>query len=471
MWSFDKYSKSIAVIDELGNGFSYVYLKEEGQKIADEIGRRCLVMLLCSNELGSLAGYTALIENGIVPIMVDAKLDRQLLVSLADTYKVDYIWTPATVADVFLNCKQVYSAHNYSLLKTSFDASFSLNENLALLLTTSGSTGSFKLVRISYKNLLSNTEAIAQYLNLDETERAITTLPMNYTYGLSIINTHLFVGASIILTEKTLMQKEFWQQLKTYEATSFGGVPYIYEMLDKLRFTRMTLPKLRTMTQAGGKLSPELHKKFAQYAADCGKHFIVMYGQTEATARMAYLPWEKSLEKYGSMGIAIPGGRFELIDVDGKTIDKPDVVGELVYYGDNVTMGYATSGEDLAKGDEWHGRLVTGDMAKVDADGYHYVTGRKKRFLKIFGSRVNLDETEGLLKTEFPQIECVCGGVDDKMYVFVTDAEKCAEVKNFLTAKLNFNSSAFTTVALDEIPRNNSGKVLYADLAAYYGKK
>jgi acyl-coenzyme A synthetase/AMP-(fatty) acid ligase len=149
---------------------------------------------------------------------------------------------------------------------------------------------------------------------------------MSYTYGLSIINSHLWAGASIVLTQKTLMQKEFWQQFKDYGATSFGGVPYIYEMLEKLRFFRMDLPALRTMTQAGGKLSPELHRKFAEYAQANGKKFVVMYGQTEATARMSYLPAEKSLEKYGSMGIAIPGGEFSLIDVEGNGIKEPEVV-------------------------------------------------------------------------------------------------------------------------------------------------
>jgi acyl-coenzyme A synthetase/AMP-(fatty) acid ligase len=189
-----------------------------------------------------------------------------------------------------------------------------------------------------------------------------------------------------------------------------------------------------------------------------------MYGQTEATARMAYLPAEKSLEKYGSMGIAIPGGRFCLIDVDGKEITRPETVGELVYYGDNVTMGYAECGEDLAKGDERHGRLETGDMAKVDKDGFFYIVGRKKRFLKIFGNRVNLDETEQLLKERFSNFECACSGVDDKMSVYITDGEAKGEVLSFLTEKLKFNAAAFKVVPVAAIPRNESGKVVYNDL-------
>ena len=469
IWDFNKFSDNTAVISENGIKTTYSLLAEKTTKLADAVGNRCLVMNFCKNELGSLIGYAGFLNNCIVPIMVAADLERDLLHSLIELYKPDFLWLPNAIRNEFplLECK--YSDAGYSLLKTDFNHEFELYDELALLLTTSGSTGSPKLVRQSYKNIKANTASIVDYLELDETERPITTLPMNYTYGISILNTHLYVGASIILTEKTIMQREFWQQFKENEATSFGGVPYIYEMLAKLRFFRMELPSLRTMTQAGGKLSPELHKQFAEYAEHNGKHFVVMYGQTEATARMAYLPYDKALEKYGSMGIAIPGGRFELIDVNGEVITEPEIIGELVYYGDNVTLGYAQCGEDLAKGDEWHGRNVTGDMAKCDADGYYYVTGRKKRFLKIFGSRVNLDETERLVKAQFPEFDLCCGGVDDKMYVFITDGGQKITVKKFLAEKLTLNPSAFEIVEIDKVPRNDSGKTLYKELEKYYG--
>ena len=219
------------------------------------------------------------------------------------------------------------------------------------------------------------------------------------------------------------MQKQFWNFFSEYNATSFGGVPYTYEMLDKLRFYRMKLPSLRYMTQAGGKLLPELHKKFAEYAEQNNKKFIVMYGQCEATARMGYLPYEKSVEKCGSMGIAIPGGKFRLIDVNGDNINEPFITGELVYEGDNVTLGYAECTDDLAKGDERHGVLYTGDMARFDKDGYYYIVGRKKRFLKVYGNRVSLDEIDMLIKGRFSDIECASAGIDDNVYIFIVNAD------------------------------------------------
>ena len=293
---------------------------------------------------------------------------------------------------------------------------------------------------------------------------------MNYTYGLSIINSHLLVGASILVTNKGLMQKEFWNFFKKAGATSFGGVPYTYEMLDKLRFYRMDLPTLRYMTQAGGKLTVELHKKFAEYARDNGKKFIVMYGQCEATARMGYLPADKALDKIGSMGIAIPGGRLFITDVDGNEIEDADVTGELVYEGPNVTMGYAECGEDLAKGDERNGILHTGDMAKRDKDGYYYLVGRKKRFLKIYGNRVNLDEIDRLIKGHFGNIECASSGVDDHCFIFITNENKNIkdDVNAFVSKTTGLNPKAFQTIVIDEIPKNDAGKTLYRELKKYY---
>lgn len=465
MWDFTRFGDRPALIDAQDCVYSYRQLAEEGDRLAAAVGGRCLTMALCTNTPGSVLGYTAFLEHGIVPILAAAELDRTLLEQLLEHYRPDYLWAPEKSG---LAGERVYTAWGYDLIKTAWTRAYPLYDELALLLTTSGSTGSPKLVRQSYANLRANTASIVEYLHLDETERPITTLPMNYTYGLSILNTHLFVGASIILTEASILQKEFWQAFRTHGATSFGGVPYTYEMLDKLRFLRMELPTLRTMTQAGGKLSVELHKKFAEYAHTTGRSFVVMYGQTEATARMAYLPPEKAIEKCGSMGVAIPGGRFRLIDVNGETVTASEVTGELVYEGENVTLGYAESGADLIRGDERGGVLVTGDMAKMDADGYYYIVGRKKRFLKMFGSRVNLDETERLVRAAFPQTDCACGGVDDRMFVFLTDSGEQDSVKKYLSDTLHLHPSAFRTVTLDAIPRSDAGKTLYSALTPYY---
>lgn len=469
VWDLEKFGDSVAVIDEFGETVTYAQLKNESEAVAQAVGQRCLVFSLCRNETGSLIGYVGFMNGGIPPVLLNSHLDEELLRNLLAAYKPSYLWIPEEQYGQFEGMEIVYRSYRYMLLKTGYENTFPLYEELGLLLSTSGSTGSPKFVRQSYANVIDNAESIMAYLQLDSSERPITTLPMNYTYGLSIINSHLLAGASILVTDKGIMQKEFWNFFKEAGATSFGGVPYTYEMLDRLRFCRMNLPSLRTMTQAGGKLLLDLHEKFARYAEENGKRFVVMYGQCEATARMGYLPPEKAAEKKGSMGIAIPGGKFHLIDENGSEITEPCVTGELVYEGRNVTLGYAESGADLAKGDERHGILHTGDMAQFDEDGYFYISGRKKRFLKIYGNRVNLDEMDRLIKGRF-EIEAASSGVDDHLYIFLTDETKKDAVLRFVVEKTRLNSAAFQIIVIDEIPKNDSGKILYKELSEYFAE-
>jgi len=475
MWNLLKYSGNIAVLDESGYSMTYRAMHEAGKALVNALttssngDAHCLVFSLCDNVLGSIVGYISFLNGRVVPIMLSKDLDEDLLLRLYEEYKPAFIWAPVDECKrlLFKDLEKVYVKYDYALLKTSFSSTTQLYPELGLLLTTSGSTGSPKFVRQSYANILDNAQSIIKYLELNEKERPITTLPMNYTYGLSIINSHLLVGATILLTNKTLIQREFWNFFREAGATSFGGVPYTYEILDHLRFYRMELPSLRTMTQAGGKILPELHEKFAKYAQEKGKKFVVMYGQCEATARMGYLPANKSIEKNGSMGIAIPGGEFYLIDANGDKISKSFTTGELVYMGRNVTLGYAECGEDLIKGDERNGILETGDMAQFDDDGFYYIVGRKKRFLKIFGNRVNLDELDLMIKSRY-NIEVACAGIDDHVYIFIIDASISEKIRDFVVNKTKLNPLAFKVLVIDEIPKNDSGKILYRELTRYY---
>lgn len=458
------YGDRIAAIENTGKTITYAQIVEASEKLDSIMPKRSLVFSLCRNIIGSMCGYLSFLHNRSVPLMLDANIDPVLFESLTEIYKPAYLYVPEDMAEKFSDYEKVYEGWDYVLLKTGFDVSYALNDELGLLLATSGSTGSPKLVRQSYKNVCSNAKAIVEYLEIDENERPITTLPMNYTYGLSIINSHIAVGATVLLTTDTVIAKGFWDFMKAEKATSFGGVPYTYEMLKRIRFFRMDIPSLRYFTQAGGKLSAELHKEFAEFAESKDMKFIVMYGQTEATARMAYLPADKAIEKYGSMGVAIPGGKLLLIDADGNEISEPEVVGELVYEGDNVTLGYAECGEDLAKGDERNGRLETGDMAKRDEDGYFFIVGRKKRFLKLFGNRINLDEIDRIVKREYEDIDVASTGTDELMIVYITDKSLEKEVEELIVTRTHINSRAIAVTAIDSIPRNESGKVLYKDL-------
>jgi len=453
-------SGTLRIISDANVDFNCCQIKDLRTSLESKLTKRSLVFCLCSNTVGSLIGYIAFIDSKVVPVMLDAKKDVESLRKLANIYRPNYIWAPKDNKFVE-GLKSEFAIYNYGLYKYS-DEPVEMHDELGLLLTTSGSTGSPKLVRLSYKNIISNAKSIADYLHIDENERPITSLPMYYSYGLSVINSHIMRGATILLTDKPVIQKDFWNFAVEQKATSISGVPFTYEVLRRLRIFNMYLPHLRTMTQAGGKLNANIAKEYIEQAYAIGKKFIVMYGQTEATARMSYLPWNKAKEKYSSIGVAIPGGKFSLIDEKNNIIDEPDKDGELIYEGQNVSLGYAECREDLSRGDDNHGILHTGDIAHRDADGFYYITGRMKRFVKIYGNRVNLDATEQLLKDV--TTGCACVGVDDKLTVFITDVDKTENIKSYLVKKTGLNPGAFNVRTISSIPKNNAGKILYAQL-------
>ncbi|MEQ9859869.1 AMP-binding protein [Pectobacterium cacticida] len=456
---------ALAAIDEYGRSLSYGDLCSQGRRLAEHIPAGSLVFSFCENTFGSLIGYVGFLTHGIIPLMLDKNLDEALCERLIATYRPGWLWRPQGQNGP--EKQAVFTLENYELVPTGLEP-YPLHPELALLVSTSGSTGSPRLVRQSLRNILSNASSIADYLSIGCQERPVVNLPMNYVYGLSVINSHLLQGATLLLTTRSVMQREFWSFVKEQSASSIAGVPYTYEMLKKLRFMSMKLPALKTLTQAGGKLPPELHREFAHYARENGKAFIVMYGAAEATSRMGYLPAEKSLEKYGSMGKPIPGGRFVIIDDHGNEIEKAGEVGELVYFGENVALGYAECGDDLQKGDDRDGCLHTGDMVQRDEEGYYYVVGRKKRFLKIFGNRIGLDEVETMIRTAFPDMGCACGGIDDRLYIFITDETVADDIKHFMMQRTQLNHTAFRIKTLADIPKNSAGKILYSKLEAYY---
>lgn len=462
-FNFSGHLSRTAVIDAKGGHFTYLDLVKNIASIKSNLDRG-LVFNLCTNTIGSLTGYVAFIDSEVVVVMIDANQDIQLLHSLIDTYSPNYLWVPTYLLSK-LNFKYSLKVAllNYNLIQICTN-SIHVFDELSLMLPTSGSTGSPKLVRLSRKNIFSNAKSISEYLRINENERPVTSLPMHYSYGLSVINSHLISGATILMTEYSVMQKEFWDFVKKEKATSISGVPYTYEMLRRLRVFDMELPFLKTFTQAGGKLNPTLVKEYIQKALETNKEFIVMYGQTEATARMSYLPFDKSLDKFSSIGIAIPDGEFLLINESGEEVTSPFVDGELVYKGPNVSLGYANCVEDLAKGDENNSILYTGDIAQKDEDGFFYITGRMKRFVKIYGNRVNLDELEQLLKNLV--LSCACVGVDDHVTIFTTEFDKQDDIKKLLNSKTGINSRAFSVRHIATIPKNSSGKIQYSELTS-----
>ncbi|ALB63183.1 AMP-dependent synthetase [Cronobacter condimenti 1330] len=453
---------TVALIEDGGATLTYGELAQQVGQVQAHLPARALLFCFCENSAASLTGYLAALNARAVPVMLDGQLDDTLADALLARWQPGFLWLPESrqvPGNVLLR------QNGYQLVATGEPAP-AMDDALALLITTSGSTGSPKLVRQSYQNLISNCESICDYLAIDASERPLVYLPMNYVFGLSVIHSHLARGATLLMTRNGPVQPGFWAFVKSQQATSLAGVPYTFEMLNRLRFMRMALPSLRTLTQAGGKLSAALHEAFAAWAQAQDKRFIVMYGASEATSRMGYLPPEQAASLPGAMGIAIPGGRFTLEDEAGNEIATPDETGELIYYGANVCLGYAQTRDDLARGDDFRGRLATGDLARRDAQGIYTIVGRKKRFLKVFGNRVGLDELEQLVKNQFVGLDCATGGVDDRITLFLTDETQSETVKSWLAQTCQLHHSAFRVVVLASIPKNAAGKTLYAQLEA-----
>ena len=458
LFDLEKYYNNTAVVTETGLTLSYAQLELAADAVTEDMEPRKLTFCLCENTIGSFVGYVGFMTRNIPTVLLDGSKEIGVILSLIDHYLPQYVWCPTKRVRELNKGSRVTEYEDYTLLKLE-EQKYEIHPDVLLCLTTSGTTGSPKLVKLTERNLKSNAESIAEYLNITEKERAITSLPMYYSFGMSVINSHLIKGATLLLTDKAVIQREFLNFLKEGKATSIAGVPYTYEMLRRLRFLKMDLPDLKTMIQAGGKLNANIVKEYVEAAQATGKEFIVMYGQTEAAPRMSYLPFDKALEKYASIGIAIPGGKLSVRDVNDQEIKTPDLDGELIYVGPNVCMGYAECIEDLAKGDENHGVLHTGDVARFDKDGYFYITGRMKRFVKVWGNRCNLDATEQLVKSI--TTSCACVGVDDKITIYVTQEGLDETIKTFLVEKTGLNIRAFDVKVVDAIPTLPSGKLDY----------
>jgi len=470
-WSNLKlFAGNTALIDTASKqSLTYKELDDESDFISEKIKlpHKGLAFLFTTNNLESVVLYVALLKSGNAVLLLDEKLNEEIRNGLIDNYKPDFIISSSSITSS--GYENYLEYHSLRFLKKKDVQSSEIFPDLVVLLSTSGTTGSPKLVKLSYKNIQSNAASIAEYLNIDENERPITTLPFNYSFGLSIINSHLLKGSTIVLTEKTVFFRDFWALFNEYKCTSFAGVPYTYTMLKRIGFEKIDLPSLKYFTQAGGKLSEEFIKFFNDYAINSKKKFFVMYGQTEATARITYVPYERLSGKIGSIGISIPGGELKIMN-DGVEVLTPKEVGEIVYRGDNVMLGYAEILNDLSKGDELKGVLFTGDLGYKDEDGFFYVTGRMKRFIKIFGLRINLDEVQKMLENHF-KISVACTGKDDLLQILVQSDDYLTEVKVkeevMKMYQLNFKSLVVRTT--NQIPTNTNGKYDYNKIREMVG--
>lgn len=455
-----KNSESLAAIDSSGMSITYGGLLDFADEWKDSIHSRSLILIIGDNTIGGIAGYIGSMIHKIVPIIVGVGIKDEALNHLKSTYKPQFIWKPRNLLSS--NEKEVFEKYDYVLVENE-KVGYPLYDDLCLLLTTSGSTGSPKLVRHRYLNLEAQARNISRFFELDSADRPLVSLPIQYTMAISSINSHLYVGATLLLTSMSLLSPDLWTFVKTERATSITGVPYSFELMYKLRIYRQDIPSLKLLTQGGGKLDKTIQITFAEYIQKKGGKYIATYGQTEGSARMAYLPNEYAISKCGSIGKAIPNGKLYIVDEAGNEVKQAGKIGEMVFEGDNVTLGYAENGSDLIRGDDNKGVLHTGDLVYKDDDGFFFIVGRKKRFLKLYGHRVSLDECEQLIKNKY-KIECACTGTDKMLKIYITDKEYEDCVKKYILSETELYANSITVICIESIPKNEAGKTLYAQL-------
>ncbi|WP_455359098.1 AMP-binding protein [Streptomyces sp. SYSU K21746] len=423
---------------------SYRELAARVDATARRLGReRRLVLLVGANTVEALVVHLAALAAGH-PVLLVPGDHPEAVRSLVDAYDPDVVARPEGGAWV-LDERRAGSVHT-------------LHPDLALLLSTSGSTGSPKLVRLSHENLQANAESIAEYLGIRDTDRAATTLPLHYCYGLSVVHSHLLRGAGVILTDLSVADSCFWELFRAGRGSTFAGVPYTFDLLDRVGFAGMELPHLRYVTQAGGRLAPDRVAHYAALGRTAGWDLFVMYGQTEATARMAYLPPDLAQTRPEAAGVAIPGGSFRLEPL----AEWPgEDTGELVYAGPNVMLGYAERPADLRLG-RTVGELHTGDIARRAPDGLYELVGRRSRFAKILGLRIDPQRVEAML--EGHGITSCCAGDDDELVVAVAggaDGVEAAHVRRLVTGECGLPARAVRVCVVAELPRLATGKPDY----------
>lgn len=456
-----KYADNIAIVSEKNEILYYRDIFSLVDFFSQYFSPGSLVFIVGDNDIDTIKCYLGCIENNCPSLLFGSGSDKEKLQSLIDIYFPEYVFIKKSSAVEFGAFEAVLELGDYVLLATRLKSQVKINPDIAFLASTSGSTGDPKLVRFSKKNIVSNAQAISEYLSLSVSEVALAHLPINYSFAQSIINSHLYVGAKIFLTSKTLMIKEFWEDAEKHQVTSFSGVPFHYEVLLRMGWENLPFSSLRTMTQAGGKLE---EKRMERVYKECQKHsidFFTMYGQTEASPRISFVPKGMVAQKIGSIGIAIPGGKLWVMNESGQDVTEEGDTGELVYEGDNVCLGYANSREDLARGDDNQGILKTGDLASCDKDGFFFIKGRKSRFVKLFGNRVSLQQVESFVAKR--GYDGVAQGADDRLELYIEGLPE-AEIKEIRKCISNFigvNFSAIKIIPIDTIPRFENGKVNY----------
>ena len=432
--SFKKNKNRIALVD-FDKKITYNELIDISNKLPLN-KKKNLILILTKNAIEPIAVYASLILKKQACFLVDSKTDINLLKNLIEKYKPSMIFGDKNYVIKFKNYIKIYEINNYYLAESKNFENYKINKNIALLLSTSGSTASPKCVKISWSSLKHNTSQIQKVLKIKKEHRTITTLPFNYTYGLSVINTHLDKGASIVINNNKVFEIKFWEKIKKFSVNNFGGVAYMYEMMKRININLSFFKTIDYLTHAGGILDEKTWDYILRIAGKRIK-FYNMYGAVEACSRISILDSKYSSIKKNSIGKGLPGVKLFIKNKTNK--------GELIFSGKNIFSGYANSYKDLRSLRNYK-EYSTKDLAQRDKDGFYYIIGRKDRYIKILSNRIYLGDLENYFSNNFTKTVCV--GKNNKLILFANLNYKekivkiCEEKFNIFRNFIHFYSFA-----------------------------
>jgi len=456
-----------AVLLPDGTVVSYGHLARLVRSAQRQLDRpaKALVVVEEPRTVRGVVGYLAALCSGHAVMLIEHGSER-VWADVIASYRPELLvlepgGQPAGLAQGWGYCRRAGVALPVWLQAAGGGSGTTIHPDLAMLIRTSGSLGVPKTVRLSYASLRANAVAIAEALAIRPGHRALASLPLDFSFGLSVLNSHLAAGAATGLTSVAPSSAEFWWCADQMRVTCVAAVPATFQFLRARRWDPRDHHDLRRLQQSGSALDNATAAHFGQLMRAVGGDLVVMYGQTEATARITYLPPELLGERLGSVGIAVPGGSVRICGPDGTPV--PDgQVGAVVYEGPNVMMGYARSRADLASGDTKHGVLRTGDLGCL-RDGFLYLSGRADRQVKALGLRVDLDQVE-LAFASLGIAAAVVPGPGERFQVVVerSAADVAAGYCRSVAAGLGLPGAAMVVAAVAAIPRTPRGKVDYA---------
>lgn len=446
--------KRVAAIDNT-DLITYGDVKRHIEEIQSITAERNVVLILSDNSVGSYLGYICFLYMNCAVILLENTVKEEFCKAMIEKYRPKFVWAQEKWRKL-LDFPDLYKKYGFYLLRTGHET-YTLNEKVGVILSTSGSTGNVKCVQLGYEGIQEHAKALGEVLEFTENDSIITTMPMAFVYTLSFINICISKGATVLLTNSNIMERDFWSLFHKYHPTCISGLTVHYEMLSVMKLFEKNCQHLRILTQGGDVFGEKMRVKVTEYCRKYHKKGYILYGQTETSGTCGALSFFEDKET-NCIGKAISSGSFEIENIECGQ-------GELIYNGKCAMLGYATGDLDLTELPNVYGRVETGDIVRRDTDGCYYIVGRKKRFIKLYGKRVNLDDIENYVKKQFGVQECVCVGEKEKVWVILTEQQHSdAVLKEGIKNFLGISDTMIRIEYVDSMIKNESGKISYFKL-------